>query len=108
MASPAMRRHADGAARATPQGARGNAMTIEAFLFDVFGTCVDWREGIAREVAKAASEKGLPIDSFAFADAWRGRYQPAMEEIRSGRRDYVELDVVHRENLDATLDAFGL
>ena len=82
-------------------------MTIEAFLFDVFGTCVDWRRGIAREVAKKAAEKGLSIDSFAFADAWRALYQPRMEEIRSGRRDYADLDVLHRENLDATLDAFG-
>ena len=83
-------------------------MKVEALLFDVFGTCVDWRGGVAREVAKAAAAKGLTLDSFAFADAWRGRYQPAMEEIRSGRRAYVDLDVLHRENLDATLDAFGL
>jgi 2-haloacid dehalogenase len=83
-------------------------MTIEALIFDVFGTCVDWRGGVARDVSKAAAEKSLTLDSFGFADAWRGRYQPSMDEIRSGRRDYTDLDVLHRENLDATLDAFGI
>lgn len=83
-------------------------MTVEALIFDVFGTCVDWRTGVAREVATAAAAKGLQIDSIAFADAWRDLYQPRMEEIRSGRRAYVDLDVLHRENLDATLDSFGI
>jgi 2-haloacid dehalogenase len=76
---------------------------VEALIFDVFGTVVDWRAGVAAEVARL-----LPgVDAHAFADAWRGRYQPAMEAVRSGRRGYVPLDVLHRENLDATLAEFG-
>jgi 2-haloacid dehalogenase len=78
-------------------------LKIEALIFDVFGTCVDWRTGVAREVAEATVRKGLAVDSLAFADSWRGRYQPAMEAIRSERRPYVDLDVLHRENLDFTL-----
>ncbi len=75
----------------------------EALIFDVFGTVVDWREGVAAEVARF-----LPrVDARAFADAWRGAYQPAMERVRSGARGYVPLDVLHRENLDQTLAAFG-
>ncbi len=31
-----------------------------------------------------------------------------MEAVRSGRRGYVALDVLHRENLDATLAEFGV
>lgn len=70
-------------------------MTPRAFLFDVFGTCVDWRGGIARAVREV-----LPhVDAAAFADAWRGEYQPAMERIRDGGRGYVALDDLHRENL---------
>ena len=79
-------------------------MRIEALIFDVFGTCVDWREGVAREVERA----GLPVDGHAFADHWRGRYQPAMERIRSEGRPYVDLDVLHRENLAETLAAFDV
>ena len=81
---------------------------IEALLFDVFGTVVDWRTGVARATERFFAGSGRTVDPFAFADSWRAKYQPSMEEIRSGRRDYVVLDVLHRENLDATLAEFGL
>lgn len=81
---------------------------IKALLFDVFGTVVDWRSGVARRAAPVLARHGLahvaPTD---FADAWRRRYSPAMEEVRSGRRPFVRLDVLHRENLEATLREFG-
>ena len=57
---------------------------IEALLFDVFGTVVDWRTGIARQTAAFFADSGRTVDSFAFADAWRAKYQPAMEEKRGG------------------------
>ncbi len=75
-----------------------------AFIFDVFGTCVDWRNSVAREV-RAVLPK---VDALAFADAWRGEYQPAMERIRAGGRGYVPLDVLHLENLDRVLARFGM
>ena len=37
------------------------------------------------------------------ADAWRGRYQPQLETVRSGEREWVVLDVLHREALDDVL-----
>lgn len=77
---------------------------IRALFFDVFGTLVDWRGSIAREVAA----RGLNVDGEAFADAWRDEYQPAMERIRAGGRGYVRLDILHRENLDRVLPRFGL
>ncbi|RVT85131.1 haloacid dehalogenase type II [Rhodobacteraceae bacterium CCMM004] len=76
---------------------------IRALIFDVFGTCVDWRSAIAREVAAAVPG----VDAPAFADAWRGEYQPAMARIREGGRGYVPLDDLHRENLDRVLARFG-
>ena len=81
---------------------------IEALIFDVFGTVVDWRTGVAREVKAFFADSDRTVDSIAFADSWRAKYQPSMEEIRSGRRGYTVLDVLHRENLDATLAEFGL
>ena len=82
--------------------------SLKAVVFDVFGTCVDWRSGVAREVALAAARLRVAVDALDFADAWRGRYQPAMEEVRSGRRPWTILDVLHRESLDALLPKFGL
>src|SRR4051812_49934954 len=61
------------------------AQTPKALFFDVFGTLVDWRTGIARESERILSPLGHALDWPAFADAWRGEYQPAMREVRSGR-----------------------
>lgn len=79
-----------------------------ALLFDVFGTCVDWRSGVAREVAAAAASIGVAVDAGAVADAWRARYGPQLETVRSGARPWVDLDVLHRESLDGVLEAHGL
>jgi 2-haloacid dehalogenase len=76
---------------------------IRALLFDVFGTVVDWRSGVAREVEALASARGVSVDGGEFADRWRARYQPAMEEVRAGRRPFVPLDVLHRENLGGVM-----
>ncbi len=82
---------------------------VEALLFDVFGTVVDWRGSIARLGADFAAGRDLgTVDWTAFADAWRARYQPAMAAVREGRRPFAKLDVLHRENLDAILPDFGL
>jgi 2-haloacid dehalogenase len=82
---------------------------VRAFLFDVFGTVVDWRGGVAREAAGFLARHAAPgADAGAFADAWRRRYSPAMEEVRSGRRAFTRLDVLHRENLERVLPEFGI
>ncbi|MDD9911180.1 MAG: haloacid dehalogenase type II [Ahrensia sp.] len=82
--------------------------TPKAYIFDVFGTLVDWRESVARECAHVFDTRGLDVDARSFADAWRGEYQPAMERIRSGGRGYIALDDLHLENLDRVLATFGL
>lgn len=82
---------------------------VKALVFDVFGTVVDWRSGIARDARTFLARHGkADADPHAFADAWRKRYQPAMEEVRSGRRPFTRLDVLHRENLDGVLRDHGI
>jgi len=81
---------------------------VQALVFDVFGTVVDWRSGVAREAAEFLARHAPGTDPFSFADAWRQRYSPAMEEVRSGRRPFTRLDVLHRENLEAVLPQFGI
>ena len=82
--------------------------TVKLLLFDVFGTLVDWHGSIAREVRALLGARGFDVDGAAFATAWREQYQPAMEEVRSGRLPFCRLDVLHRRNLDVVLRAFGL
>jgi 2-haloacid dehalogenase len=81
---------------------------VKALFFDVFGTLVDWRSGIAREAEVLLAARGHVLDWIAFADAWRAEYQPAMEEVRSGKRPFDRLDVLHRRMLDAVRPRFGL
>jgi 2-haloacid dehalogenase len=82
---------------------------VRALVFDVFGTVVDWRSGVARDAAPLLARHGAAsADPFVFADAWRNRYDPAMEAVRSGGRPFVRLDVLHRENLEAALPDFGI
>jgi 2-haloacid dehalogenase len=79
-----------------------------ALFFDVFGTLVNWRSSIAREARTILDPLGYKLDWLAFADAWRGEYQPAMEEIRSGRQAFCKLDVLHRRNLEKILPRFKI
>jgi 2-haloacid dehalogenase len=82
-------------------------LAVKALLFDVFGTLVDWRTSIARESESILAPLGYAADWLSFADAWRGEYQGAMEEVRSGRLPFCKLDVLHRRNLDRILPRFG-
>ena len=81
---------------------------IRALVFDVFGTLVDWRTGIAREAHHALAPFDPALDGAAFADAWRAQYQPTMEKVRSGQIPFSKLDLLHRHNLDQVLKDFGL
>ena len=81
---------------------------VKALTFDVFGTTVDWCGGIAREAEAVLGPKGHRLDWVKFANRWRREYQPAMEVVRSGKRDYVVMDVLHREMLDVPLKEFGV
>ncbi|MCZ8370113.1 MAG: haloacid dehalogenase type II [Porphyrobacter sp.] len=84
-------------------------MTLpKALGFDVFGTVVDWRTSIARESAGFLAAVGLGArDPAAFADAWRAQYIAAMIGMRKSGREFVPLDVLHREMLEATLRDWG-
>jgi 2-haloacid dehalogenase len=62
---------------------------IAALLFDVFGTVVDWRSGVVRDVAGVARQCGITVDVEAFADAWQASYAPAMNEVRRGELPWV-------------------
>ena len=81
---------------------------IKALFFDVFGTVVDWRTSIARESEAVLKPMGCALDWLAFADAWRDEYQPAMEEVRSGKIPFSKLDVLHRRNLERILPRFDV
>jgi 2-haloacid dehalogenase len=91
-------------------GGRTAESGIKALLFDVFGTVVDWRSGVIRDVTAVAHAAGADddFDAGAFADAWRAGYGPAMDLVRHGELPWTRLDDLHRRTLDRLLGEFGL
>ena len=83
-------------------------MTPKALFFDVFGTLVDWRTGVARESKVVLAPLGIHLDWLELAVAWRAEYQPAMEEVRSGKIPFARLDVIHRRMLERIVPRFKL
>ena len=81
---------------------------VKALTFDVFGTVVDWRSSIAREGEELGRKKGLSVDWAAFADAWRGQYQPMLSKVRNGEMPWTKLDDLNRTILDGLLVQFGI
>lgn len=81
---------------------------IQALAFDIFGTVVDWRSGVIREDEELGRKKDLDVDWPAFADAWRGRYKPSMDKVRSGEQPWKTLDALHRAFLEEILAEFGV
>jgi 2-haloacid dehalogenase len=85
-----------------------DAVKVKALLFDTFGTVVDWRGSLIRDLSAWGRAHGLSADWAALADRWRGLYQPQMERVRSGARPWVRLDDLHRESLESLSPEFGL
>ncbi len=78
----------------------------KALVFDVFGTCVDWRGSIIREGRALNLERGWSIDWEGLVDAWRGAYQPNMKKVRTGELPWTMLDQLHLMALKALLPQF--
>ena len=75
-----------------------------ALTFDVFGTTVDWRTTVIEEGVALGARTGVEADWAAVADAWRGRYRPAMARVTSGELPWLDFDELHRLTLDEVLE----
>ena len=76
---------------------------VKALVFDIFGTVVDWRSSTIAELTAFGKSKGISADWVRIADEWRGLYQPSMDAVRTGKRPWTILDVLHRESLETLL-----
>lgn len=78
---------------------------MRALVFDVFGTCVDWRGSVIR----ALQSTGRSADWGAMADDWRREgYIRGIARIRSGETPYVSSDVLFRRKLDELLPKYNI
>jgi len=85
-----------------------NLPSIKALTFDVFGTVVDWRTSIALAGEQFGHKRGLQVDWYEFADAWRRGYEPAMDRVRRGLLPWTSIDGLHRIILDQLLEEFDI
>jgi 2-haloacid dehalogenase len=83
-------------------------MSVRALAFDVFGTVVDWRSSIIRELEQFGEHHGLQQDWPRFADDWRAGYAPAMDRVRRGELPWTRIDDLHRMILEELLGALGV
>ena len=81
---------------------------VRALTFDVFGTAVDWRSGVAAEARRLGALRGVSGDWERLADAWRALYVPSMDRVRSGELPWTNFDRLHRLSLDQVLRDNGL
>jgi len=76
---------------------------IKALTFDVFGTVVDWRSSVAREISMIGTKNDFTLDWAKFADDWRSGYVPSMNRVKNGEIEWTNLDHLHRMVLDELL-----
>ncbi len=81
---------------------------VDALVFDVFGTVVDWRTSVTEEVAAVARTKKVQGDWQKFADEWRSGYHDGMRRVNAGEGPWINVDVIHRRKLDELLPKYGL
>lgn len=68
---------------------------LKALVFDVFGTVVDWRSSIVKDLANWGEANGIVCDWAGFAEAWRATYQPGMQRVREGSLPWTDIDSLH-------------
>ncbi|MBD0282131.1 MAG: haloacid dehalogenase type II [Thermoleophilaceae bacterium] len=79
-------------------------MAVRALVFDVFGTLVDWRSG----VAEAFRACGVADNPEELADDWRARYPRILAEVNDGSRPWGNFDELHLVTLGDLLAERGI
>lgn len=81
---------------------------IKGLFFDVGGTVFDWKNTARENIQKLAAEKAEPIDSEAFAKAWRKKMFNIHNQVRQGNLPWMNSDDMHRRALENLADDFPL
>jgi 2-haloacid dehalogenase len=83
--------------------------SVRALTFDVFGTVVDWRSSVVRQLQEFGQRHGVETDWESFADDWRyDGYVGGMQKVRTGELPFQTAGSLHRRKLDALLAERGI
>jgi 2-haloacid dehalogenase len=81
----------------------------QALVFDVFGTCVDWRGSVIRDLTAFGQRTGVQANWNALADEWRrDGYIGPIRRILAGEEPYVNSDVLFRRKLEELLPRYSI
>ncbi|KAI8969679.1 haloacid dehalogenase [Trametes punicea] len=68
---------------------------VEAYVFDVFGTVVDWYGSVTQQLVEFAGTQSE--DWGSFAQEWRDGYKEHTARIANGGHGSTNVDILHRE-----------
>ncbi|KAH8091352.1 haloacid dehalogenase [Cristinia sonorae] len=82
---------------------------VEALIFDVFGTVVDWRGSVSRQLSQRHELpdhilEDTATDWDAFTLEWRQGYYKHTRSVAEGGSGSTNIDIAHRQLLDAMLE----
>ncbi|KAK7012599.1 Haloacid type II [Favolaschia claudopus] len=76
---------------------------VQALLFDVFGTVVDWHGSVTKELERVGKQHSIEGDWKEFATTWQRGYDENTLRIAQGGKGPSSVDVMHREMLEDIL-----
>lgn len=81
---------------------------VRVLAFDMFGTTFDWWTGMRDQIAGVLAHKGVRADPGELASRWREQFFLGLERVRTGQREWANLDAIHAEGLVRVLADLGL
>ena len=81
---------------------------IQALTFDTYGTVVDWRASVLRELQALGERKTLAVDWAQFLDDWKAAYRLGMDKVNRGDSPWTTVDAIYRRRLEELLVAYDI
>ena len=81
---------------------------IKALIFDVFGTVVDWRKTLTKNLNNFLPEALSNSDLEIFAREWRRGYSDYISDFNDNKTDWKNVDEIHKDKLIEILNSFNL
>jgi 2-haloacid dehalogenase len=77
---------------------------VKVIVFDTFGSVVDWRGSIIKDLTAWGAKEGLKADWAKLADDWRlGKYGDSMNRVRTGKLPWMNLEELQAMTLKEVL-----
>ncbi|KAJ7481625.1 HAD-like domain-containing protein [Mycena latifolia] len=81
-------------------------MPIRAVVFDLMGTCTDWKSSIVASLQK--QQAPTTVDLVSFAAAWRAGFFKEIHRRFDLGESTEDIDITHRRVLDSLLEEAGI